>query len=209
MAVSPDGTRFALGQQSGTVRLWNPKTPFQMGVLKGHGGPIHSLDISPDGNWLACGVGWPGGGEVRVWELADTKNSKPLKQENQVYAVAFGPDARTIVAGGYGGFLTVSKLSLNDWKAEALPRYANTITGLAVSPDGRFLASAHEDGTIHMRSLDAPRERPPQRIPLGRPGNKLTQVVYSPEGRHLLVVDDTGLCYLLRLKEWAAKPDHR
>src|SRR6266851_5366068 len=63
---SGDGALLASGGWDGTVRLWNPRTRAEVGVLTGHAGPVRSIAFA-DGTMLASA-----GRDrtIRLWDLA-------------------------------------------------------------------------------------------------------------------------------------------
>ncbi|HEY3330699.1 MAG TPA: caspase family protein [Capsulimonadaceae bacterium] len=75
----------------------------------------------------------------------------PAQAGDQVKAVAFAPDGKVIVG---------SDLTLTLWDVSAKPKLVRTFSGhegailaLAVSPDGRYLASGASDETVRVWSL--------------------------------------------------------
>jgi WD40 repeat protein len=66
LAVSPDGTTFATGSDTGPVRLWDAHTGRLKRVLPPlrRRGPVGAAGFSPNGNLLACGCG----GAVGLWD---------------------------------------------------------------------------------------------------------------------------------------------
>jgi WD40 repeat protein len=56
----------------GTVKLWNPVAGTPLKTLSGHTDWVYAVAISPDGQLVAGGA-W--NGEVRIWKVADGKES--------------------------------------------------------------------------------------------------------------------------------------
>jgi WD40 repeat protein len=77
-AVSPGGSTLAVGNNDGTIQLWNISTGQQIGITITTGdGPIRSLAFSPDGNTLASDGA---DGTVRLWSTAYLTLPGALKQ---------------------------------------------------------------------------------------------------------------------------------
>src|SRR5262249_35065641 len=55
VAFSPDGTVLAVGDMTGSVQLWNPRTGKQVGHLGQPKEGVYALAFAPDGRTLAVG----------------------------------------------------------------------------------------------------------------------------------------------------------
>jgi RNA polymerase sigma factor (sigma-70 family) len=145
-----------LFQVSSGKSLWTP--------LAGDGWLLHfqgALKFSPDGRFL-CGrvmpqvTGKKDGfeeGKHDVWEVASGTRIARIAA-NQVGRVAISPDNRTFAyVTGYGVHLfnLVSGKPLAEYEDPGV-NCANFMSGeaatLVFSPDGRFVATAHHDGSI-------------------------------------------------------------
>jgi WD40 repeat protein len=82
LALSPDGTKVALGGMDKTIRVFEAKTGKLIHTLRGHEYPLESFDFSPDGILLASAdsVYWRDNVKeellphiFRVWNLASGK----------------------------------------------------------------------------------------------------------------------------------------
>jgi cytochrome c len=123
--------------------------------LRGHGGPVRALAISPDGTLAISGSFDTSA--IR-WSLERNAAVEVLRfHEGAVNAVAYLPDGRVATAGEDG------RIAL--WRTGE-PQPVTVLTGhtapvvaLAVSPDGQTLASASWDHSARLWPLDggAPR----------------------------------------------------
>ncbi|MFO0904408.1 MAG: DUF4261 domain-containing protein [Pirellulales bacterium] len=115
------------------------------------GWPVQSLEFSPDGKWLAVGkldATW------QVYEVATGKKlaeQTKLDQLGQVTSLAWAPDGKTLYTGGWKGAILAWDFQ-EDGSAtrssKSLKSHAREIKALVVSPDGRFVISADQDGEI-------------------------------------------------------------
>lgn len=138
MALSPDETRLAIGEDRKTCAVKVRDTATGEEKLFGsHGNRVKSVAFSPDGTLLASG----GGRTVGVWRVADGKLLHDLRgHENFVECVAFSPDGRFIFSGGYDNLIHVWRAAdgalVQVWRGSS--SYTDPIVPL---PDGRWVAS--------------------------------------------------------------------
>ncbi|MDX2115479.1 MAG: protein kinase [Planctomycetota bacterium] len=95
-AVSPDGARVAIGENDGSVCMFD-----QQGKLlwraKGHRLTVRSLQFSPDGSRLATGGN---DGFVRVYPVEGGSPLEIQAARNKITALSWSPDSRHIAASG-------------------------------------------------------------------------------------------------------------
>jgi WD40 repeat protein len=144
LTFSPDGTTVATGGRDGIVKLWDITTGKQQASLRV--APANGIDFlaySPDGQVLAVG----GQRGVHLWSVQARKEVQTLP-DWIVMSLAFAPDGKTLAALGLN--------SIRFWDfatgKQLLPPsgHDDSVNGLAVSPDGKVLASGSYpfDGTL-------------------------------------------------------------
>jgi cytochrome c len=117
--------------------------------LRGHGGPVRALAVSPDGNEAASGSFDTA---VIRWSLASNTAKQVLRfHAGAVNAVVFFPDGR-VASSGEDARIAIWEAGRQQPSA-VLEGHAAPVVGLAVAPDGNALASASWDHTARVWPL--------------------------------------------------------
>lgn len=152
VAITPDGTTILSGGGDGRL-IWWPLTgeaPQPLRTVDAHAGWIRALAISPDGQHVATA-----GNDrlVRLWNVADGSLAKMFTgHDSHVYSVGFHPGGQYLLSGDLKGSVhhwdIATGALVRSFDAKALWSYNGGqmvdfggVRGLAVSPDGRFLAA--------------------------------------------------------------------
>jgi cytochrome c len=147
--------------------------------LRGHGGPVRAIAVSPDGKSALSGSFDTAA--IR-WSLATEAAEQVLRfHSDAVNAVAFLKDGRMATAG--------ADARIAVWTAgrqqpdRVFEGHRAPVAGLAVSPDGASLASASWDNTVRLWSL----ADGAQRVLEGHTQN-VNGVAFAPDGKSLVSV---------------------
>lgn len=148
--------------------------------LRGHGGPVRALAISPDGSRAISGSFDTSA--IR-WSLGRNVAEQVLRfHDGAVNAVAYLKDGRIVTAGGDAH---IAIWTPGKQKPDAvLNGHKGPIVDLAVSPDGKNLASASWDHTVRLWPLDgggAPRV-------LEGNAQNVNGVAFTPDSKQLVSV---------------------
>ncbi len=146
--------------------------------LRGHGGPVRALAISPDGSEAASGSFDTA---VIRWSLVSNTAKQVLRfHAGAVNAVTFFPDGRLATSG------EDARVALwergRDTPSRVLEGHTAPVVGLSVSPDGTALASASWDHTARvwpLRSGASP-------MVIEGHAQGVNAVAFTPEGRALV-----------------------
>ncbi len=183
VALSSDGQLLASGSIDGTARVWEVSTGQLLATLHGHRGPVYGVALSADGQLLASG-GWDG--TIRVWKASSGQLLATLQANTiGVWSVALNRDGRLVASGELDG--TVRLWQIKDFasphhdeqRAEQSADFENPLSpgpagawellgtfqelagpacSVALSADGRLLASSSLDGTVRLWESES--ERP-------------------------------------------------
>jgi WD40 repeat protein/serine/threonine protein kinase len=192
VAFHPDGTRLVSGSRDGAVKLWNAKSqplklkhaprktemPWITGVAADRNG-TRVITASRDNTvqmWDA-----DQGDLIRIWE-------GPVRPEGNwrdvFWSVAITPDGRQVFAGHARG--TILRWDVET--GEALPSLTKAgrwlVQALAISADGRWLASSADDRFVRLWSL--PSGELVRSIPTNLAGETVTCLEFSPDSSKLV-----------------------
>jgi WD40 repeat protein/tRNA A-37 threonylcarbamoyl transferase component Bud32 len=199
VAFSRDGRLLASGAEAaggatklGELKLWEVESGQEVAALGGHTTAVLSVAFGPDGRRLAsCDSD-----AVRWWDVEAGRELLSLGgTEADLYPirVTTSPGGRRLVAAlGHkaqqGGAVRV-------WDAQTgrelltLRGHVQGVLGVAVSPDGRRIASSSNDGAVKLWDADTGAEVLSLE-PIGRP---MRGVAFSPDGHRLACVAQNAL----------------
>jgi WD40 repeat protein len=207
LAVSPDGKTAATSGRRHSLGLWNlttegakeanpPRSPRRY-----HG----ALAYSPDGKKVASGSD---NGTVRLWDVRDPGSPKelfvldahktPQARENDVPAVAFSPDGKTLASGGDDGIVRFWALKTGMPTERSILRLGKGPVGaINYSPDGSRLVVAV--GNFNFAGDSSGKQLHEWQLPGPTAWAGVGGVRFAPDGRHLVIENSNLTAYILRL----------
>jgi cytochrome c len=145
--------------------------------LRGHGGPVRTLAVSPDGTKALSGSFDT---SAILWSMQRNAAEQVLRfHESAVNAVAIAPRGE-LITGGEDGRIAVWRVG--ETKPFAVMQgHTAPIVSLAVSPDGKTIASASWDRTVRLWPINGGQARV-----LEGHNQNVNGVAFMPDGRSLV-----------------------
>jgi serine/threonine protein kinase len=189
-ALSPDGRWGLSGGDDKAVYLWDlgDGTRYALG---GHTAAVTGVAFTPDGK-LALSTG--ADRTLRLWDLEIRRERKPVVEAPApVSCLALAPDGKRAYTGGPKGVL---RWSVSPPAADgSLDGYAESVSSLALSADGRYLAAGHTSGFVGVWDLPSGELVKKWKLPAA------AGLSWAFDGRHLLVAGDNHGIFVLRMSQ--------
>jgi RNA polymerase sigma factor (sigma-70 family) len=201
MVASPDGKiAVTAGAEPEVVRLWDTVRGKEIRTLRGPKGWIRAIALSPDSSVVAVAA-WDR--TIRLWGTSNGEERLKivLPSTNKDYRgdcpLAFTPDGKTLLSGSADHTNDILYL----WDATTgreLRQIKQPASRLAVSPDGRTLATLSRDRNMHLWDITSGKE-------LRRIDKAGGCMAFAPDGRSLATGDGLAVIHLWELATGAER----
>lgn len=180
LAWSPDDKRIAVGDETGTVRVYELPSGDLVQVLLGHEHQITAMDFSPDGQFLLSGSS---GGTIRLWQPESGKQLRMLTDHRyHITSIRWRPDGSQIASADGEGKILLWELTRPT--AIVLDGHPGGIAQLAWHPTNSQVATiGTRDGAVKIWDV----EQAEAILSLGPLQESLQQVCWRPDGEQLAV----------------------
>jgi len=178
LAFSPDGGRL-YAVSSGRIRVWDISTGREMGVVGSLETTLKAMALSPDGGRLVTGETSQGG--MRVWSTRAASATTTLSEPTSAVRMLGFLEGGSLLAYAQS---SEKELRLIDAKSgDPKGAIAGSNVGVllsAVSPDGRYIATATTRDTIYLWS-----SRGEKLASFDAHGRRVRALAFDPGGRVL------------------------
>lgn len=152
VAFSPDGARIATASRDKTAKVFDLAKKESLVTFPNHGDTVYCVAFSPDGKLALTGGG---DNRIRVWS-PDNEG----KQEREI--AGFGGAVFRIKAAADGSKFAVCSMDKSvrvidakSWSiAKTLEGHSDWVYAVAISPDGKSLASGGWDGEVRVWNIE-------------------------------------------------------
>ncbi len=196
---SPDTQKLA-SADSEVILIWSMKSGEKLQMLCSKSCVPKFLCLA----WSSDSAVLASGGEdkhVRIWDVAAGKKLKKFLAKEQVSFVAFDDTAKLLASGGGDNVITVWQLSDGDGEGatvkvkHTLDADCELVNSISISPNGKYLASANQDGTIVLWDMGMGREIAVYGGSNGTHGSYSKSshciIMWAPDGQSIISVDSS------------------
>jgi hypothetical protein len=160
--------------------------------LRGHTGPVHNVQFTPDGRRLVSGSGWPQSDQtVRVWDLDSAQERGRIKTPGGIHSLEIAPDGRWALVG-----LNTGQVAHLDLETPRLVRTLKVHTAavgcVLLAADGKRVLSTSDEGTARLWNLADGKEV--GRFPVH--SKQARGAALLPDGRGFITGDSAGMLQL-------------
>ncbi|CAL1287097.1 unnamed protein product [Larinioides sclopetarius] len=158
LKFSTDGGHLFSASTDKTLSIWDTEVGARIKKLKGHSSYINSCCPARRGPQLICSAS--DDCTVKVWDSRKRGALHSFQDTYQVTAVTFNDTAEQIISGGIDNVIKVWDMRKTGVLYKMVG-HSDTITGLALSPDGSYILSNSMDNTLRIWDIRpfAPQER--------------------------------------------------
>ncbi|MBF2086865.1 AAA-like domain-containing protein [Thermoleptolyngbya sp. C42_A2020_037] len=197
VAIAADNQTIASASEDGQVKLWKPSS---LSIpLSGLPEVVSQVAYQPQAPGEPLLFATISGTQVRFWR-SDGALVNQFRLPERLNAGAFAPDGKTLALGSADTNLYL--LDLQSRTTTQLSGHTAAIMSVQYSPDGQFIASVGDDGTLRIWTRQTSGSFQSYQSILAHPASRIWSVAFSPDGQQVATaaIDRT-------VKVWGLEPD--
>ncbi len=202
LIYADDGKTLISAADAGKVIFWDAQIGEEIRSFTATTKKLYGMALSPDGKLLVTtGGNWQQTttGEAKVWDAATGKLLKELPGfQRHAWTPAFSPDGKLLAVSG--GQNTVRLYDTATWAEKSRLAVTVGVRALAISPDGKTIATASEtnsDPVVKLWDIDTGHER----ISLSGLKDLVFHLRFTPDGKTVMAA-----CGDSRVLAWDVPP---
>ncbi len=197
LVTGEEESKSAAGKKQGWIRFFELPSGKELRTID-FGGTINELLLSHDDQYLLAA----GHGAVKIYEAKSGKLLQTLKPDRffKFVTASFSPDAKHVIAGGFGGTMFVW-----EWRSGNLLREFNhtakKVETVSWHPNGRYIAMTGHEPYIRIYRVADILKYKSERIPIAHrswAGDHAEYIDFNTDGSFLVSAHQNGL-----IKLWA------
>ncbi|GAB1528149.1 hypothetical protein RhiTH_011340 [Rhizoctonia solani] len=191
LSFYPDGSRFAIGFEDGTIHVLNPHSgALILGPLNGHTDLVRSISFSLDGSIFASGSY---DSTVIVWDAyTGARLVGPIKaHDDKTLSVCFSSDGKHILSGSLDRTTRIWDSRTGNLIPDSLTRHPHSVLHAAFFPGDRYIACGldSDERPMVILSTSTGEQAPGWHMQQGSP---MRVISFSPDGRHAVTGHNSG-----------------
>ncbi len=177
LAIDPKHQLIARGGNDTNIRLWKLQEGNRFLTITKPSSPINAVKFSPAGSILASGGN---DGNVQAWHVGSGQQLHTFNHGASVYDVAVTPNGN-IVSAGADGTIQVWNLEQST-PLKTLRGHQGAVKVVAISNNGRLIASGSSDGTVRIWNLETGQQL--HAFPSG--DGPVNAVLFTPNNKNVI-----------------------
>ena len=200
LVFTPDG-KAIVGGVDNSVHIWNAQTGKHKMLLSEHKG-LRCIAMSPDGMFIATGSEDT---TIRLWDINTGQLTRTLKgHSHRIHSVIFTSNGQILISGSEDNTIRLWNVTTGEniktYTAHTdasgshggSPLSLEGVKSLALSPDGKTLASGSYDGEVRLWDTKTGELK----SQLAGHSKGVTTLAFSQDGKTLFSASDDGTVLL-------------